>query len=416
MKKIIALFIAALVIMSLAACAGTGIETTPSATAPVAEEPTATAAESAPAVEAAPSLSLDEITVNYAYDRSWPEETLKIGIVLFNPTDSTWLSVKEYYDYLASIFNIEFIYSETISSPEEEFKFVDSCAAAGCKGIYAYYNASGPSIIMEATNLGMYYVGVADYYDRFLDNPYYVGGYSFVGKDGLSGDYTAGYALGYNLAKQDVKHIVYASGETKVKMMNERAQGFYDGVAAAQAEGVTALFDPAKDVIGGWPDAPTFPALQTAALTSDYDAVGSATDIAYWFQPVEDIGKQMKMACIGSVSDTYKSYVENGIVSVIVYDAPEIVHGAPMIMLINCCTGHPELAKNADGTPRLQHVVRWTIDSPGLFNEIYNKHKAGEYYVSIENTVKLLGGLDPDASIVLMDQVYDISMEQALGK
>jgi hypothetical protein len=169
-------------------------------------------------------------------------------------------------------------------------------------------------------------------------------------------------------------------------------------------------------VIGGWPDAPTFPALQTAALTSDYDAVGSATDISYWFQPVEDIGKQMKMACIGSVSDTYKPYVENGTVSVIVYDAPEIVHGAPMIMLINSCTGHPELAKNADGTPRLQHVMRWTIDTPELFNEIYVKHASGEFYVTKENTVKLLGGLNPDASIALMEQVYDITMEQAMGK
>lgn len=409
MKKLVSLLFALLMIFSLLAACSSG--KTPAA------KPEGEAAQPESAGDAAAAQPENAITAeNYAYDRTWPEETLKIGVVLFNPADDTWLRIKDYYDYLASIFNIEYLYSEAIGSPEEEFKFIDSCAAAGCKGIYAYYNASGPSAIMEATSLGMYYVGIADYYDRFLENEYYVGGYSFLGADGQSGDYTAGYELGYRLAKQDVKHIVYGSGETKVAMMRERAQGFYDGVSAAQAEGSSVLFNPETDVIGGWPDAPTFAPMQTAAITADYDAVGSATDIAYWFQPVEDAGKQMKMACIGSVSDSYKPYFEDGTVSVIVYDAPEYVHGAPMIMLINCCTGHPELSKNADGTPRLQHVYRWTVDTPELFMEIYNKHAAGEFYVAKEDTALLLGGLNPNASLEMMDQVYDVTMEEAMGK
>lgn len=352
----------------------------------------------------------------YAFDRSWPEETLKIGVELFNPTDDTWLGVKAYFDYLASIFNIEFIYSEAITSAEQEFAFIDSCAAAGCKGIYGYYNASGPSAIMNATSQGLYYVGTADYHERFLEDPYYVGGYSFASEGGKSGDYTAGYELGYNLAMQDVKHIVYASGETMVAMFNDRALGFYDGVAAAQAAGSAVRFDPEVDVIGGWPDAPAFPALQTAALTSDYDAVGSANDIAYWLQPVEDAGKEMKMACIGAVSESYKSYVDNGTISVVVYDAPEYVHGGPMTMLINACTGHNELTKDADGLPRRQSIHRWTVDSAELFNEIYNKHAAGEYYVSAMDTAMLLGGLNPDATVDMMDAVYDVSMDVAMSK
>lgn len=352
---------------------------------------------------------------DYAYDGTWPEETLKIGVVLFNPTDDTWLRVKDYFDYLATIFNIEYIYSEAIASPEQEFQFINSCAAAGCKGIYGYYNSAGPASIMEATRLGMYYTGIADYYDRFLDNEFYVGGYEFVSADGKNGDYTAGYELGYNLAKQDTKHIVFASGETKVAMMADRTQGFCDGVAAAQAEGATVKFDPEVDLIGGWPDAPTFAPQQTAALTSDYDAVGSATDLAYWFQPVADAGKQMKMAAIGSVSDSYKPYFEDGTVSVIVYDCPEYVHGAPMIMLLNCCTGHPELAKHADGTPRLQAVNRWTVSSNETFLEIYNKHAAGEFYVSAQDVGMVLGGLNPNASLELMDQVYAVTMDEVMG-
>ncbi len=390
MKKLITMFIVLVMTVSmLAACGTPGSETSTGST-----------------VNAE----------NYAYDKTWPAETLKIGVEIFNPTDDTWLRVKDYYDYLASIFNIEFIYSEAISSPEQEFAFINSMAAAGAKGIYAYYNASGPSAIMEATRLGMYYVGIIDYYDRFLDNEFYVGGYTFTGADGKNGDYTAGYELGYNLANQGVKHIVYGSGETKVAMFKERAEGFYAGVAAAQAEGSTARFDKEKDVIGGWPDLPGFAPLQTAAISADYDAVGSATDIAYWFQPVKAANKQMKMACIGSVGESYKPYFESGVISTIVYDAPEFVHGAPMIMLINCATGYSNLSKNEDGTPRLQHVYRWTVNSNELFLEIYNKHASGEFYVSKEDTAKLFGGLNANASLDMMNQVYDITMAQALGK
>lgn len=405
MKKLIALLLALVMVFALVACG----EQTPGSSepnGPAVSDPVDT-----------PSDSVVAVTYeNYAFDRSWPEETLKIGVELFNPTDDTWLGVKAYFDYLASIFNIEYIYSEAITSAEQEFAFIDSCAAAGCKGIYAYYNASGPSAIMNATSQGMFYVGIADYYDRFVDDEYYVGGYTFASENGLSGDYTAGYELGYSLAMQDVEHIVYASGETKVAMFKDRAQGFYDGVAAAQADGSTARFDPEVDVIGGWPDAPTFPALQTAALTADYDAVGSANDIAYWLQPVSDAGKQMKMACIGTVSASYKSYVDNGTISVIVYDAPEYVHGAPMIMLINACTGYGELTKNADGTPRLQSIHRWTVDSPELFNEIFSKHSAGEFYVGGKDVAMLLGGLNPNASLDLMDAIYDVPMDEVMGK
>lgn len=406
--KLIAILLSLVMVFGMLAACGTG-----------GEQPSGN-----PSVDPGTSPSVDPGTnpvqtltyENYAFDRSWPEEEVKIGVVLFNPTDDTWLRVQDYFEYLASVFNFKFVYSEAIGSAEQEFQFINSCAAAGCKGIYAYYNVAGPASIMEATRLGMYYVGITDYYDRFVDNDHFVGGYTYITAGGKNGDYTAGYELGYNLAMQDVKHIVYASGETKVGMFRDRAEGFYAGVAAAQADGSTVQFDPAVDVIGGWPDAPTFAPMQTAALTSDYDAVGSATDIAYWFQPVSDAGKQMKMACIGSVSDSYKSYVENGTVSVIVYDCPEYVHGGALTMLLNCCTGYRNLAVNEDGTPRLQYVYRWTINSAEQFMEIYNKHANGEYYVSAADVAMLMGGLNPDASTALMDQVYGVPMADAMSK
>ena len=37
-------------------------------------------------------------------DGSWPTEKVKIGIATFNPTDESFISLMEYYDYLAKHF------------------------------------------------------------------------------------------------------------------------------------------------------------------------------------------------------------------------------------------------------------------------------------------------------------------------
>ena len=90
-------------------------------------------------------------------DGSWPEETIKIGVEVFDTTDETTLGTLAYFDYLTNYYNVEFICSESIGSAEDELAFISSCAAAGCKAFISVYNVSRETEVKQVTDRGMYY-------------------------------------------------------------------------------------------------------------------------------------------------------------------------------------------------------------------------------------------------------------------
>lgn len=359
------------------------------------------------------------VTTDYPLDGSWPEETVKIGVLAFDTTDEAFMGVMNYYDYLAEHFNVEFIISESISSAEQEFAFIDSCAAAGCQAIRAYYNIAGAEAIKHATAQGMYYYGIDEYYEEVKDDPYYVGSYTFSDPndpDAPNGEYLAGYELGYTMGTAGLNHVAFCNGGASfgVQMFIDRQQGFFDGMAKAQEEGSTTQFDPEKDVIEGFPSESYF-AAQAAFFTEDYDGIVSSFDAFDWFQPIIESGKDIKVGCIGSVSDTYKSFIDNGTVIALLYDAPEIVHGSGFCNILNAVTGHSDLYQNEDGTALLNQVQRWTVTSADDFNAIYDMHNAGEYYTSAEQMASLLGGLNEDATRDDVIAMFDRSLEDCLN-
>ncbi|MCF0142382.1 MAG: hypothetical protein HUJ75_03285, partial [Parasporobacterium sp.] len=196
MKKVLALVLSlGMIICLLAGCGGNSGSNEP-APAPAAD---ATGGAAAP-------------EGGYALDKSWPAEKVKIGVVTFDTSDENYLGVVDYYESLKDYFNIEFMYSESIADAAAEMAYIDSCAAAGCKGIIAYYNVAGAESMKAATSKGMYYWGVEQYYNDMKDDPFYAGCYTFQDPDdptGMNGDFLGGYELGYALGKQGRKHVVF---------------------------------------------------------------------------------------------------------------------------------------------------------------------------------------------------------------
>lgn len=355
-----------------------------------------------------------------ALDGSWPEEKVKIGMLTFDTSDEVYLGLQEYYESLKDAFNIEFMYSESIADAAAEFAFIDACAAAGCKGIIAYYNVAGAEAIKECTSKGMYYWGIEQFYEEVKNDPYYVGCYTFMNPEDPSahnGDYLGGYALGYALGTQGRKHVVFCSGGAAfgVQMFIDRQDGFFAGIAAAQAEGSDVVCDPEKDVIAGWPGTDDFAAAQTAALAADYDAVASSFNVAMWFQPVMESGKDIKLASIGRVSDTYKAFVDMGVVTALVYDCEEVVFGAAIPAILNSVTGHTDLVRNADGSAMKNYTQRWIVTDATSFDAIYDLHAQGKFFVTPEQVASALGALNPDATMQTVVDVYNQSMEDALA-
>lgn len=360
---------------------------------------------------------------DYAFDKSWPEETVKIALETYDPTDDQFLATKAYCDYISENFNVEFMYSEAISAAEDEIAFVDSAAAAGCKAFIAMYNVAGEQQIQETIDNGMYYWGTLDYYDAFADNEKYLGTYTFnePGSDSSeNGDYIGGYQMGYNLAKQGCEHIFYCNGGASmgIGMFVDRQNGFEAGVAAANKEGASCEYDPSADIVEGWPGTDDFTAAVTAKISDkSYDGVATSFNAAAIFQPIYEGGRDadLKVAAIGEINDTYYDAVNSGLVSTVVYDPEEIIFMNAIPSVLNAVSGNADITRGSDGKAGLTFVTRWTVSDADTFNKIYDFHESGEYYVSAADVASCVKALNPDATFDTMYDLYSsLTLENAV--
>ncbi len=348
----------------------------------------------------------EEAASAVALDGNWPEETIKIGVEVYDTTDQSVIAYEEYFNYLSEYYNIDFMFSETISSAEDELDFVDSCAAAGCVGYIGGYNASMEECVKAVTTYGMYYWGCERSLDEvFADNEYYLGGYeTAVDDESLSdknGDYLTGYEMAYILAEQGTQHVVFCNGGAGygVQMFVDRQTGFFDGIAAAQADGYEIQFDEEEDVIEGWPGTDDYTAAQSKALSMDYDAVAvshSGADV--WLQPIADAGKSetVKLAGAGAVTDSFLDAAGSGELALLIYECEEVIFGNAVAMIINAVTGHSDVIRLSSDEVESITVSRWYITSEEEYTAIYEKHEAGEYFITAEDMAQLFPEFNSD--------------------
>lgn len=367
------------------------------------------------------AVMAEESKVDYAFDRSWPEEELKVAMAVYDTTDEQFLAIKDYFDYMGQYFNIKVMYSESIADAEAELAFVDAAASAGCKAYFGYYNMAETETIKQAQAHGMLYVGGVsgvgyDQRPELADYDNFVGAYVLTSdldvEGDHNGDYLGGYALGYSMAQKGYQHIAYCEGGASfgVQMFVDRKAGFLDGLQAGGYENFTDA-----DLVSGWPGTDEFAAQQTAVISGDYDAVVSSFNVAMWFQPVMESGKQIALAAIGEANETYKDFFDMGVVQTVVYDCEETVFGVFLPMMINAALGYEEMTK-MDGHPLVIPVTRWTITDAGQIDAIYDYHASGNFFVSKEDLAMTLKGLNPDATPEIYAEVFNLTMDQALAK
>jgi len=64
----------------------------------------------------------------------------KIGVLVYSRTDNEVIDFKDYLEnYIENCFeDVDFLYSDTVASPEEEMQFIRSAAENGVEGIMSF--------------------------------------------------------------------------------------------------------------------------------------------------------------------------------------------------------------------------------------------------------------------------------------
>lgn len=350
MKKALAMILAMMMLVSLAACGTAPAATTETTAAATAAATTAAATEAATTAETKADAT-QPASIPLSADGKYPAETVKIGFVNYDTTAENVLNLQKYFEHLQTAFNFEVIYSESLTSAEGELAFIESCAAAGCKGIIGFYNVAKSESVQRAIDLGMYYWGGASepaIYDVMKNNPMYLGGsYS---KDA---DYTMGYKMATALIEAGSTKLIYTSGgrDFGVEFFVKRSEGFDAAIADAKAAGKTV--EKVADV-SGWPGTEAFAAAQTEALGKEADGLVSSFTALPWLQPLGVAGKmgQIKIAGSETVNDTLAGLFNDGVIS---YSYSEVTEsfGMAVPMILNAAAGHADKYLQNGASPQV---------------------------------------------------------------
>lgn len=315
-------------------------------------------------------------------------KTVKIGVEIYDPTDSEFLELKSYFDYLSENMAVEFVYSEAIASAEEEIAFIENCASSGCQGIIGYYNVAQAEAVAKSVEYGMYYWGAAADYPETLEtyatNELFLGGINYG-----NGDYDAGYALGEFAINNGSKNIVYASGgaDFGVKMFVDRQAGF-----------LAAVGDKANVIkVSGFPGDAFF-ADQASALTQNIDAVcASFNGVDFWAQPIAAAGKAstVKLATIGSVNKDFVEAFESGAISFLA-SANIQRFGLGVGLIFNAVNGDASVYK-VDGKAVVDASGYWLISSAADAKKIYDIQVNEKVYTA-DDVLSLCTAVNKDAN------------------
>jgi ABC-type sugar transport system substrate-binding protein len=137
-KRLTAVLLCAAMVLGLTACSGkeSSVETAAQTTAPATE------------------ASLAEGGAKTPQDF----KKFKIGVCEPQAIDEVVIRRDYYENYLASRYNVEFVFSEQCKDTDDELTFIEGCADAGCDAIISYRSVDANQMAQVCEEYGMQYV------------------------------------------------------------------------------------------------------------------------------------------------------------------------------------------------------------------------------------------------------------------
>lgn len=314
-------------------------------------------------------------------------ELHKIGVIVYNTADEEVLGFKEYLKgYIEQNFEmVEFVYSYSINSEEQELQFIQAACDSGVEGFLSFTSYDLPREVELCAENGAYYllasgtVAAGDF-EAVEDNPYFLGAFG----PGQPFEFQAGADIAryFIREKAGTRFFVLSGGAALGNEMHyQRTLGVLDTLASAYG----ASFPLTRDAIARTAEPLTvetdrvsitvcpgylrmedaFNAAKAAFEAGEYDAVLSVLPP---LDAVDFIGKT-PLGVIDSYNTRNLQLVTEGVLKVVVGKYNSIV-GPAFALMLNAVTGYAEdFRENGKAVQVIQGF--WTSENAEDYNEKY---------------------------------------------
>ncbi|MCK0472788.1 hypothetical protein [Halalkalibacter sp. APA_J-10(15)] len=331
------------------------------------------------------------------------DEAIRIGVQIYDATDSEVVAFKRYYeDYIEDHYNVEFLFSESINTAEEEVTSTENFINQGVDAIISFSDQDRMAVIRRTEDAGVHYAIAAgtlsdEQYDQVKDNEY------FVGSIGPSLEQEE--QIGYDMAKHYLDEgytnfLLYAGGYPYVDMHQMRTSGM---IRAFEEAGVA--YTPREDgqfgefsgdgftinTIAGFPDdsgAFFGTAGERVSETGLEVVLTAALGLEFFGTPIAQSGSDIQLATVSSFTEAYKGGFEAGQVDYLAGKFASSI-GPIFAAVYNAVNGDEDVARQEGGAFRLDQGY-WVATTQDEFNEMYtlsNSIEEPAYTDELLNTV-----------------------------
>lgn len=316
-------------------------------------------------------------------------DTVKIGVLVYDSTDSEVVAFKNYYtEYIQESFPVEFVYSDTINTAEEEVAAIENMITTNVKGIISFSDQDRVASIKLAEEAQVYYaVGAGtltdEQYEQVKDNPYYVGS---IGPS-LEKEKQVGYDMAQHyIGEGYTNFLLYTGGYPYVDMHKERTDGMIrafeeHGVTYTPGEnGMIGSFEHASfkiDVVEGFPDdaGAFWGTVGQKVGEADLEVVISAAlGVEFFGASIAQVNPEIKLGTVASFTDAY-TQAFNANPSQVDYLAGKYASSVGPIFaaLFNAVTGHGDVLRDGGAFSLDQdYWVAVGTDAYNVMSEIAN--------------------------------------------
>lgn len=357
------------------------------------------------------------------------EDKIVIGVCAYNTDFEEMQLFMDYYkDYIAQGMSVEFLFSETLTSGEEEREFIKLAKEQGAEGIISFYGHDIQDTLKLCEEEQLYYVlgsgSISN--EDFLsaeENPYFLGA---IGPN-TEEEYQAGYDMILSFAAQGAdSYLLITGGASASNYMHiSRTKGMLDALAATKkltfnmsADEVAALTEVTELETGnesvrvvicpGYMSTGEMEInLEKALQMQDYDAAASVMGFDTTLDSIIDASASWGHTVLTGTVDCFSEENLNAVQAEDSYGEMKLNYvagkyaslaGPAVAAIYNAATGYPE-AVRADGKPFRLSQALWKADSVDLYKELYDFTQGiYENAYSCDELMQVIAVFNPDTT------------------